>query len=354
VTSDRSRRVVDGLGVALLAAYIGTAFVAAGSNGNAWPLVVLLLASFVVLVLARVIGSVHRAIVPAALVAVAIFIALAVGGAVVGAPLGGPFRYRNATGAFFVQASVAALMVAGAVRRWPVRIVGILVAIPFAAAAVADSAAAGIGLLAVGVGLLGSAGGRAARISVVLAGVIVALVLAGSIAMGAGYHVGSDGPVVRALTERRLVLWHESLQIMRDHPGGVGPGRFADVSPTAIADQDAHWAHNEFLQEGVELGWAGVALMVLVFIWGFARLWLHPDPDVVVAVGAAALAALGIHACVDYVLHFPAVPLAAAALVGTAQASPTRRFRRAGDELGQESVEDRGHPAGVTRASTPG
>ena len=76
----------------------------------------------------------------------------------------------------------------------------------------------------------------------------------------------------------------------------------------------------------MELGWAGLALVVLVFLWGFARLWVHPAPDLVVALGAASLAALGIHASVDYVLHFPAVPLAAAALVGTAQAVPFRRI----------------------------
>ena len=28
-------------------------------------------------------------------------------------------------------------------------------------------------------------------------------------------------------------------------------------------------------------------MMVLVFVWGFARLWVHPVPDLVVALGAA-------------------------------------------------------------------
>ena len=89
----------------------------------------------------------------------------------------------------------------------------------------------------------------------------------------------------------------------------VGPGTFAQVDRTARRDADVRWAHNEFLQEGVELGWAGFALLVLLFGWGFARLWVLPAPDIVVALGAASLAALGIHASVDYVLHFPAVPL---------------------------------------------
>jgi O-antigen ligase len=190
------------------------------------------------------------------------------------------------------------------------------------------------------------------RASIVLAGTLVVFVLAGTNALGATYHAGGNGPLVRALTERRVVLWHESLSIIAAHPGGVGPGRFADVDPTAIRDPDASWAHNEFLQQGVELGWAGLALLVLVFAWGFARLWVQPAPDMVVALGAASFAALGVHACVDYVLHVPAVPLTAAALLGTAQAVPFRRSRRDGDEPRQEGFEGGGHPDGVAGAAT--
>jgi hypothetical protein len=354
VSGDRSRAVLDLLGLVLLLTYVGTAFAAAATRGDAGPVVALLIASAAVLAAARVIGSMQRSVVPVVVVVVAIVVAWRAGWAVGGAPLVGPFRYRNASGAFFVQASLAALMVAGAARRWPVRIAGIVAAVPFAIAGAGASAAAGLSLLVVGVALLGLGGPRAARASVALAGMALALVLAGTVALGAGYRVGGDGPLVRALTERRLVLWHESLVIIGERPGGVGPGRFDRVSPTAIADQDARWAHQEFLQQGVELGLAGLALAVLVFAWGFVRLWAHPRPDVVVALGAASLAALGIHACVDYVLHFPAVPLTAAALLGTAQAVPLRRFERAGHGPGQEGVEGGGHPVGVAGTPTPG
>jgi hypothetical protein len=57
-------------------------------------------------------------------------------------------------------------------------------------------------------------------------------------------------------------------------------------------------------------------LLAGLFAWGFARLGLLGAPDAPAIVAAGALAALGIHACVDYVLHFPALPLAAAALFG--------------------------------------
>ena len=235
--------------------------------------------------------------------------AAASGPLVGGGPLDGPFGYRNATGAFCVLATIAALMVAAAVPRWWMRIPAILAAVPFAIVAAVDSAAAGLSLLVIAVALIGLFGPLGVRVSIVALATLFAVAFAGTIVLGAGYRPGANNIVVRALTERRLVLWHEALQIIEEHPGGVGPDRFSEVSPTARQDRDARWAHNEFLQQGVELGLAGLAILLLIVLWGFARLWVHPSPDMVVAFGAAALAALCIHACVDYVLHFPAVPL---------------------------------------------
>ena len=57
--------------------------------------------------------------------------------------------------------------------------------------------------------------------------------------------------------------------------------------------------------------------MVLLVAWAFARLAANPRPEAVTALASVALAGAAIHACVDYVWHFPAVLLAAAALVGT-------------------------------------
>ena len=328
-------------------------FVAARHGGHPWPLVALLLSTAGVVVLARMVGLFHRAVIPAAVAIAAITFALT-STVVDGGPLSGPFGYRNATGAFYVQAAIAALIVAAAVRWWPLRIVAIAVAVPFAAIAAADSSAAAVSLIAVAVASMALWGARPARVAIVATGSLFVLVLVATVALGWGYPRGADGVFERALTERRLTLWHESLQIIREHPSGVGPGRFQDVAPLALLDQDARWAHNEFLQQGVELGWAGMALVVLLFLWGFARLWMHPSPDLVVAMGAASLAALGIHASVDYVLHFPAVPLTAAALVGTAQAVPFRRSRHGHDDTRQEGLEGDGHPAGVAGAPSTG
>ena len=162
-------------------------------------------------------------------------------------------------------------------------------------------------------------------------GLLFIVVLTATIALGSFYTpMDRSGLVDRVvdstLTERRAALWHEALVIMAEHPiAGVGVDGFQVFSPTARSDPDARWAHNGFLQQGAETGVVGLILLVLLFVWGFVRLAATATPDAFSALGAVALAALGIHASVDYILHFPAVPLTAAALVGAAGASQKRR-----------------------------
>ena len=60
-------------------------------------------------------------------------------------------------------------------------------------------------------------------------------------------------------------------------------------------------------------------LLMGMVLWGFARLWtaaanIRSLPAIAVLVGAA------LHATIDYVWHFPAVPLILAALVGSGAA----------------------------------
>lgn len=345
--------ILDGAGALLVLLYLGATFVAARRGGNPGPQATLIIGVGVALVAGRLLGLIHRVIVPAAVVAVAA-VAVASGPLIGGGPLDGPFGYRNATGAFSALATIAALMVAASMPRWWMRIPPILGAGAFAIVAAVDSAAAGLSLLVIVVALIGLLGPRGVRVSIVAVATLFAVVFAGTIVLGAGYRPRLDNVLVDALKERRLVLWKESLQIIVAHPEGVGPGRFGDVSPTARQDPDARWAHNEFLQQGVELGVAGLALLVLLVLWGFARLWIHPSPDMVAGLAAAGLAALSIHACVDYVLHFPAVPLAAAAIVGTAQGVPFRRSRRDHDDARQEGLESGPHATRMAGAPPQG
>ncbi|MGH9283670.1 MAG: O-antigen ligase family protein, partial [Acidimicrobiales bacterium] len=140
---------------------------------------------------------------------------------------------------------------------------------------------------------------------------------------GAGALPARAGEV---LDERRVLLWRDAAAIAHRHPiDGSGPGSFAALSPTARRDADARWAHSGFLQQGAEAGAVGMALLLAAFGWGFSRLWQAGMQGAFPALGALALAALGLHASLDYVLHFPAVPLVASALVGAATAPAAPR-----------------------------
>ena len=325
--------VVDVIGLALVALLAGLALLA--ENGDGRSFVGLLLVATLALVSGRVLGSHHPAIAPG-LVVVAVGAVLVIGEVQVGGRVEGLLAYPNALGSLYVQVAFAGVMLGVALRWTALKVVAFIAAVAFGWMAARSSTAAGftLGLLIVAVpALLRS---RWTRPAVLVSFSLFIVFLATTIFLGAGYREGSDGGLNgafrAAFTERRVVLWHDAVSIMEDHPGGVGPGRFARFSPTARVDQDARWAHNEFLQMGAELGWLGFVLMVLLFVWGFARLLVNPAPDPIVALGAASLAALGIHASFDYVLHFAAVPLAAAMILGSAQADcGARRSREASD-----------------------
>lgn len=315
----------DLLGAALFSASAGwAAFAGRQGGGNVPPAVEVLLASAAALVVARLVTHWARPIVPVTVATIAaVLLIVNVGEVVTGAPLGSPFGYANATGAFFAQAVVAGLMLSAASERSWAKVLGIAAATLFAAVPfVVGSIAPGV-LVVLGVVMVV---GLVPKVVVALCGALVGGALVVSVVLGATYRGGDrsalvDRVVDASITERRVALWHEALDLMVEHPAtGVGTGGFAVTAETARGDPDARWAHNEFLQQGAETGVAGMLLLVSLLAWGFARLWVVETADVVTALGAVALAALGVQACIDYVLHFPAVPLAAAAVVGAAQA----------------------------------
>jgi O-antigen ligase len=99
------------------------------------------------------------------------------------------------------------------------------------------------------------------------AGLTRAILLA-TATLGLGYEPGRRvGPVDRLLdanlTERRVALSSDTVDLFQSEPlTGVGPGRFRALSPTALADQDARWAHNEYLEVAAETGVFGLILVV--------------------------------------------------------------------------------------------
>jgi O-antigen ligase len=232
-------------------------------------------------------------------------------------PLQGPFGYANATAAFAAQACVAALLLA-LVAHGVLRFVGAAAAAGFGITILTTrSWAAAIALpvaLLVAVVVEQTRGGRAA---VAACGGLFVAALVATVLLGAW---GRGGPLDRVIDETitgaRVALWHDALVLSSERPVfGVGPGNFASASPVAASDRDLRWAHNEFLQSGAETGLVGYALVVGLFLWGFVALGAG-ELGRAAALSAAGLATLGIHACVDYVLHFPFVAFAGAAVVG--------------------------------------
>ena len=307
---------------------------AAISGGDPVPFSALLFVCVSVFLLARLTASVHWSLVPAVVVAIAAVLTLSTPDIFSPAPLSGPFGYANAKGAFFVQAAIAGLMLASAPGPGPARVLGVTAAVAFGAVPFAAKSltAAALILFLPGAALAAQVW-IGVRVVVLSLAVVFIAALSTTIVLGSTYTGGIrsglvDRLVDATLTERRAALWHEALVMMGEHPvTGVGLGGFQALSPTAQMDRDARWAHNSFLQHGAETGVLGLLLLGWLFLWGFAGLGVTKTPNVVAVLGAVAAAALGIHASVDYVLHFPAVPITTAALVGTARGSFSRLER---------------------------
>lgn len=328
----------DALGFALVAALIGwLQWSAAATGGDASGHTALLLAFAGALAAGRVVGLASGWLAPAGLVAFGGWIAWRDWDVLLGGPLASPLGYANATGGFYLLVAAAALIVAARVGRWWLAVPAVAAAV--AAAAVpwgngADTAAVMTVLLPLG--FVGLRSRRAAMAVVLAAAALAALVFVTTVWLGATYdpvdRTGATDRVVDAtLSERRPMLWADALAQLADEPiTGVGPSRFAEVSPTARADADAAWAHQEWLQLGGESGWPGLLLGVGLLAWGFWRL-TRSARDAGAAIAAIALAGITVQASLDYVLHFPEVMVAVGLVVGPSFGSGRRvgRVRRA-------------------------
>jgi O-antigen ligase len=325
--------ISDVAGLALLLLCMGWIANTSHSLVASRGLIGLLAGCAALFVVSRLIGAVADWVVPAALVALAAAVVVVQPETIFDArPVGGLFDYSNARAAFFVQAAAGAAILVELWRPPPARLITLGAAtifslVPFLTGTHAGMIAVG-GLVAV-VALRSS---RSVRLAIVLAGTAFVLTLCAAGALAARYEGAGSSGILESIVERtplhehRVELWHEALLIMLDHPvSGVGLGGFAEVSELAQEDVDSRYARNEFMQFGAETGVVGFVLLTLLFLWGFFRLYLTPRPNRATAIAAVALAALGMHASVDYVLHFPAVPLAAVALVGIGISTGHRR-----------------------------
>ena len=333
--SARTNAILDVVGLSIAAGLIGWIFVAASASGGApGAATALVLGCALAYILGRILGSVGPTITPTLVVVSALVLAsVSIDETLSATPLGGPFGYVNAKAAFFVQAVFASLMLAVLTKAIGVRALAVAAAIAFALVPfVSHSWSAALVVLSLPIiaVVLSRSGARIAIVGCVSVFILVFLITA---ILGGSYSASSDrsGPIAvlahDTLTERRLELWNEALDLMISHPvTGVGPDRFQAVSEIAQSDSDARWAHNEFFQVGAEAGIVGLVLLLSLYLWPFARLWTEAGKPSLTALAAGSLAALGVHACLDYVAHFPAIPLVAAALTGSATASAGARL----------------------------
>ncbi len=328
----RSYRL-DAVGIAIAGTLAGWMLLASMvSGGSAAGPIGVLLATVLAAGIARLIAMRWPAVpFVAVVVSTVILIASAWPDMTSDYPLAGPLGYQNANGAFAVQALVAAAILVAAstshlARAAAIAAVALFAAVPFVIGSV-GAAVSSIVVLAVGsLVILGwwRGWGTAALLGGMLA------VLLGTVALGASYvpqQATSSGIVEEGFTETRLALWHDALAIAIAHPLiGVGPGRFIEVSQVASADPDTRHAHQEYLEMAAETGFVGGLLLVMLVGWAMIRTGRRGDS--IAALAASAVAALAIHASVDYVMHFPIIPITTAVLVGAATASRRDRGRR--------------------------
>jgi O-antigen ligase len=243
-----------------------------------------------------------------------------------------PLGYAYADAALAVQAAAMACLAAVLSRPLVARALLLTAAAGFAAYAVLIGSAAGAatGALVLAAGawamLRAPAGTRVLRWAAAvtaLAAVAVTLVL--------GATRDTDGSGAEALTERRVALWHDAVDITVGHPlTGVGPGRFPAVSPTAMADADTQAAHSAVLEQAAETGLPGAVLLVVLGLWALVRIGPGDggsrgrDAGAAAMVAVAAWSALALHTAVDYVADSPAVLAAAGLVMGLGTRRPAR------------------------------
>lgn len=328
--SSSAWKPLDTTGALLFGALAGWASLSAMVAGRSpAPLVMLVLATGVVLFASRGLTRAFGALVPATLVAILI-LAIVVTWPQAIHRTSGLLGYSNANGALFALGVGAACLVMLRTRRLAFRIFGVVAAVllsllPWLFAADAAAASAVVVMAAAMILVVRR---HPPRWLVPLTTVIVVVGLVATIAAGLLYSGDGDGDLDGRwrLTERRLVLWRDATMLVRDAPVlGVGPGAFAELSPTAQRDRDASWAHHEPLQIGAETGLPG--LLLLLAIMGWALVWLDRGSGRRGAALASVILAVSfMHAMIDYVWHFPAVPLLLAAIVGIgATAGPSDR-----------------------------
>ena len=318
----------DLVGVGLVAAFAAWSVLSSQvRGGDPFPQVALVAATATTYAIGRAQGKRYVAMV-AAVVAIGILIAAIASGprAFWGVPFVPPLGYANANGALYGQGVAAAAIVATIARRTLTKAVFGLLALVLCGLAVASGSVAAA-VLAVGVLVAALAARWLGYRFVLLAPLLVVASVVTTVIVGMTHGAPAVPVLEQALTERRAVLWQEALTMFAAQPVfGVGPGMFAVTSPTALANPDAQWAHSAHLQVAAETGLIGVLLLAATLLWVYAGLYRSRQILGVVVIGTAAVTGFIVQASMDYLLHFPALVLIVALLVGIASSRLSSAF----------------------------
>jgi O-antigen ligase len=231
-------------------------------------------------------------------------IALAVGAAVL-ATLFGPGRTLWAAGPPALGAVVA--------------LVGLAPSMPASSppqpALAAAALAVGLGA-AVGISQLRSRQ-LALALAVAVLGACVVLVVGGR--GGDPAATGASARLTIASPDRAAAA-RAALQLAAERPlSGTGPNRAVLAWMQDNRRVTSRYVHNEYLQVLAELGFVGLALLVVLLASLAWAVWRgRPQaPSTAIWAGAVAgLAALAVHSALDFLWHLPAIPLAGAVLAG--------------------------------------
>jgi O-antigen ligase len=153
---------------------------------------------------------------------------------------------------------------------------------------------------------------------------LAAVVLAASAVLVTGGR-GSNASAVAGTrltiaSPDRAAAARAALQLAAERPlTGAGPNRAVLTWVQDSRRMTSRYVHNEYLQVLAELGFVGLALLIVLLAslaWAVWRGRPHAPLTAVWAGAAAGLAALAVHSALDFLWHLPAIPLAGAVLAG--------------------------------------
>jgi hypothetical protein len=193
--------------------------------------------------------------------------------------------------------------------------------VPSMAASSPPRPALAVAALVVGAGVAVGASHLRSRL---LAIGLAAAVLAAGTVLAIGGRGGNAAAVAGArltiASPDRAAAARAALQLAAERPlTGTGPDR---AVLTWIQDSrrvTSRYVHNEYLQVLAELGFVGLALLIVLLASLAWTIWQgrpHAPSTAVWAGAAAGLAGLAVHSALDFLWHLPAIPLAGAVLAG--------------------------------------